>query len=119
MTTAERVAAAAFDPSELVDGRLFAKLSAYAECVVGPALMWLHAVAYNPGVRPHYTAFCGETLGFYLHHVPPAPGVAMSEDEIGQTLPALRATGYRVDVEYWAGYPCCPPNPCVVKAQRA
>lgn len=144
--TTERAAVIAHDPRELVDAVLFAKLSAYvakdqgvtrtyAEGVVGQALVWLRAVAENPGGRlamsetvdpgwhafllhsQDYTRWCEENLGHYLHHIPPAPGVTSSEDEIARTLPALHATGYVVDVEHWAdaAYPCCPPNPCVAK----
>ncbi|WP_433463217.1 hypothetical protein [Spirillospora sp. CA-128828] len=144
--TTERATGTALDPRGLVDAEVFEKLSAYvakhqevtrtyAEGVVGQALVWLRAVAENPGVRlamsdtvdpgwhafmlhsQDYTRFCEQTLGFYLHHVPPAPGVTSGEDEIARTLPALHATGYRVEVEHWAGaaYPCCPPNPCVAK----
>ncbi|TDE26511.1 hypothetical protein [Actinomadura sp. 6K520] len=134
------------DPRELVEADLFATLSAYvakdlhvtrtyAEGVVGQALVWLRAVAENPGVRlamsesvdpgwhafllhsQDYMRFCEENLGYYLHHVPPGPGVSMGEEEIARTLPALHATGYRVELEHWTGaaYPCCPPNPCVAK----
>lgn len=144
--TADRAPTIARDPRELVDDALFAKLSsyvakdqgvtrAYAEGVVGQALVWLRAVAENPGVRlamsetvdpgwhafllhsQDYTRWCEKNLGHYLHHIPPAPGVTSGEDEIARTLPALHATGYRVDDEHWvdAAYPCCPPNPCVVK----
>ncbi|NVI91238.1 hypothetical protein [Actinomadura sp. BRA 177] len=144
--TTEWTALAAHDPRELVDDGLFTKLSAYvakdqgvtrayAEGVVGQALVWLRAVAENPGVRlamsetvdpgwhafllhsQDYTRWCEEHLGYYLHHIPPAPGVTSDEDEIARTLPALNATGYRVDTEHWAdaAYPCCPPNPCVAK----
>lgn len=144
--TTERAAVAAKDPRELVDDGLFATLSAYvakeqgvtrayAEGVVGQALVWLRAVAENPGVRlamsetvdpgwhafllhsQDYTRWCEANLGYYLHHIPPAPGVNSGEDEIARTLPALLATGYTVDVEHWANaaYPCCPPNPCVAK----
>ncbi len=60
--TTEWTALAAHDPRELVDDGLFTKLSAYvakdqgvtrayAEGVVGQALVWLRAVAENPGVR--------------------------------------------------------------------
>ncbi|GAA4241544.1 hypothetical protein GCM10022254_70830 [Actinomadura meridiana] len=146
----ERKAKTAKDPRELVGTELFAKLSAYvakgqevtlsyAEGVVGQTLVWLRAVAENPGVRlgmsetvdpgwhafllhsQDYAEFCAETFGYFLHHVPPAPGVSMGDKEISRTLPALFATGYRVEVEHWAGaaYPCCPPNPCVVKISGA
>ncbi|MEU6037291.1 hypothetical protein ABZ801_17980 [Actinomadura sp. NPDC047616] len=39
----------------------------------------------------------------------------MTAEEIDATLPALRATGYAVDEEFWngPGYGCCPPDPCV------
>ena len=65
-----------------------------------------------------YTRFCEENLGYYLHQALPAPGVRLGEEEITQILPALHATGYRVDLERWTctAYPCCPPNSCVVKA---
>ena len=144
--TVTRAAGTALDPCDLVEADLFAELSAYvakdlgvtrlyAEGVVRQTLVWLRAVAENPGVRlamsetvdpgwhafllhsQDYTRFCEEHIGYYLHHVPPAPGARMAEEEIARTLPALHATGYRVEVEHWTGaaYPCCPPNPCVVK----
>lgn len=144
--TPETTAAAVKDPRKLIEAPLFDRLAAYvakehavtlpyAEGVIGQALVWLRAVAENPGVRlamsetvdagwhafllhsQDYARFCEENLGYFLHHVPPAPGVSMDEEEIARTLPALHATGYRVEVQHWAGaaYPCCPPNPCVVK----
>ncbi|WP_433225637.1 hypothetical protein [Actinomadura formosensis] len=148
--TFERAAGAALDPRDLLDAGVFDKLSSYvakhqevtrsyAEGVVGQTLVWLRAVAENPGVRlamsetvdagwhafilhsQDYERFCEENLGYYLHHVPPALGVTMGEEEIARTLPALHATGYRVDAEHWTGaaYPCCPPNPCVAKTADA
>ncbi|TYB49449.1 hypothetical protein FXF69_10315 [Actinomadura chibensis] len=45
----------------------------------------------------------------------PAAGSFHSGAEVDRTLPALHATGYRVDAEFWTGAkPCCPPNPCTV-----
>lgn len=144
--TLDRAETTALDPRELVDPGLFDKLAdyvaehqevtrSYADTVVGQTLVWLQAVKDNPGVRlamsetvdpgwhafilhsEDYTRWCEENLGYYLHHVPPAPGVSHRGDEIARTLPALQATGYRVEVDHWQGaaYPCCPPNPCVAK----
>ncbi|WP_281181895.1 hypothetical protein [Actinomadura macra] len=33
---------------------------------------------------------------------------------MARTIPALRAIGYPVDVEFWStGETCCPENPCI------
>lgn len=59
-----------------------------------------------------YTAFCEQIAGRYLHHRPVltkemADGTAMAR----YTLPALHATGYRVDLRFWrTAYSCCPPE---------
>lgn len=143
--TTERAATAA-NPRDLVDREVFTTLStyvashqevthAYADRMVEQMLVWMRAVADNPGLRlamdetvdpawhafilhsQEYAAFCDRMFGEYLHHVPPAPGVAHSTDEVDRTLPALHATGYPVDEEFWVGgKPCCPPNPCTVSA---
>jgi hypothetical protein len=136
-------AANAKDPRELVDPEVFDKLVGYvmehesvtrpyAEGMIGQTLVFLKAVADNPRVRlamdetvdpgwhafilhsVEYTEFCDRLAGRYLHHVPPPPGVAMDDDAVARTLPALRATGYRVEEEFWVNRsPCCPPNPCI------
>ena len=108
---------------------------AYAERMVEQMLVWMQAAAENPDVRlamdetvdpawhafilhsQQYAEFCDRKFGYYLHHVPPAPGTSHTEAEVDRTLPALYATGYRVDEEFWVGKsPCCPPNPCVKAA---
>lgn len=131
------------DPRELVSPEVFRKIvnyvaehhevtHAYAERMFTQLLIWFLAVAENPHVRlamdatvdpawhafilhsQDYRDFCNIMYGEYLHHVPPAPGTSHSDEEINRTLPALRATGYDVDEEFWSGQkPCCPPNPCV------
>ena len=145
--TTERAATAAASPRELVDARLFGTLSAYvashqevtlayAERMVEQMLVWMRAVADNPTVRlamdetvdpawhafmlhsQDYAEFCDRMFGRYLHHVPPVNGASHSTAEVDRTLPALRATGYRVDEEFWVGAkPCCPPNPCVAEVE--
>lgn len=150
VTTTARAAEvdkAAKDPRDLLDGETFDILAgyvakhqevtrAYAERMVEQMLVWMRAVADNPGVRlamdetvdpawhafilhsQQYSAFCERMFGFYLHHVPPAPGVSHSAEEVDRTLRALRGTGYHVDEEFWVGAkPCCPPNPCVAGAR--
>ncbi|GAA2302292.1 hypothetical protein GCM10010402_71590 [Actinomadura luteofluorescens] len=142
--TAEQAVTAAGSPRELLDGRLFDTLSAYvarrqevtlayAERMVEQMLVWLKAVADNPQVRlamdesvdpawhafilhsQDYAEFCERMYGRYLHHVPPGLDASMSREEVERTMPALHATGYLVDAEFWVGAkPCCPPNPCVV-----
>ena len=108
----------------------------YASRMVEQMLIWLKAVAENPTVRlamdetvdpawhafilhsEEYTAFCDRVFGRYLHHVPPGPSSSMPDEAINRTLPALHATGYAVDEEFWSGHkPCCPPNPCTQATQ--
>jgi hypothetical protein len=143
MTATLEAATTAKDPRELLDAETFGLLAqyvaehqdvtaVYAERMVEQLLVWLQAAAENPTVRlamdetvdpawhafllhsQQYAEFCDRTFGYYLHHVPPAPGVSHTEAEVDRTLPALYATGYRVDEEFWVGKsPCCPPNPCV------
>lgn len=146
MTVTTERAATAADPRELVSPEVFSTVSAYvarhqevtlayAERMVTQMLVWMRAVADNPGVRlamdetvdpawhafmlhsQDYAAFCDRLFGRYLHHVPPVDGTSHSDAEIDRTVPALRATGYEVDAEFWVGAkPCCPPNPCVAAA---
>lgn len=148
MTATLEAATAAKNPRELLEPATFTLLSqyvashqevtpAYAERMVEQMLVWLKAAADNPGVRlamdetvdpawhafllhsQQYAEFCDRTFGHYLHHVPPAPGTSHTTAEVDRTLPALRATGYYVDEEFWVGAkPCCPPNPCVVAVAR-
>ncbi|MEV4670954.1 hypothetical protein AB0K34_04805 [Actinomadura sp. NPDC049382] len=145
--TIERAAPAAADPRELVSPELFRTLAAYvakhqevtlayAERMVSQMLVWMRAVADNPHVRlamdetvdpawhafilhsEDYAAFCDRMFGRYLHHVPPGPGTSHTAAEVHRTMPALEATGYPVDTEFWVGAkPCCPPNPCVVAVE--
>ncbi|MFI0449022.1 hypothetical protein [Actinomadura sp. 6N118] len=104
----------------------------YAEQIIEQTLIWFKACADNPSQRvgmtdavdhgwhafilhsQEYTTFCERTFGHYLHHVPPAPGQHMTEQEIAATLPALHDTGYAADEAFWdgPGYGCCPPDPC-------
>ena len=141
--TTERAATAAKDPRKLVTPEVFSTVStyvarhqevtlAYAERMVAQMLVWMRAVADNPSARlamdetvdpawhafmlhsQEYAAFCDRLFGRYLHHVPPVDGTSHTDVEIDRTLPALRATGYQVDTEFWVGAkPCCPPDPCV------
>ncbi|WP_131738401.1 hypothetical protein [Actinomadura roseirufa] len=106
---------------------------AYAQQMLRQALIWLAAtretlgrrVGMTDAVDPawhafllhsrEYREFCDIFFGGYLDHVPPAPGQAMTAQEIAGTLPALRGTlyGRAVREEFWAGpgYGCCPENP--------
>lgn len=58
-----------------------------------------------------FAAVCAMVAGRYLHHVP-----IMDEDiRTGQAseraIAAMRATGFRVDLEWWVdGESCCPEN---------
>jgi hypothetical protein len=129
-------------PRELVSEQTFAKLatymvehhrvtSAYAERVVEQTLIYLKAVADNPGVRlvpdvsvdPGWHAFLMHTIeyseferehaaGTRLHHVPIMLEDIKSGAAMERTIPLLYATGYTVDPEFWVtGESCCPPNP--------
>ncbi|GAA4060900.1 hypothetical protein [Actinomadura miaoliensis] len=59
-----------------------------------------------------YAAFCTEYAGEYIHHVPYQDEAMLSGEALEATIPQLEATGYYVDVEFWAGErsPCCPPE---------
>ena len=130
------------DPRELVSGETFAKLvtytvehqrvtRTYAERMIEQALIYLKAVAQNPGVRivpdvsvdPGWHAFLMHTQeyeqferdhadGRRLHHVPIMLEDIRSGAAMARTIPLLWATGYAVDPEFWlTGESCCPPNP--------
>ncbi|GAA2129725.1 glycine-rich domain-containing protein [Actinomadura napierensis] len=59
-----------------------------------------------------YAAFCVEHAGQYIHHVPFQDEAILSGDTLEVTIPELRRTGYRIDLEFWHGErnPCCPPE---------
>lgn len=110
----------------------------YAERMMGQALVFLKAQAEivraraegRPWVRivptvpvdpawhafmlrsQPYAAFCDEHAGRYIHHVPFQDEAILSGDTLETTIPALEATGYKVDLEFWHGErnPCCPPE---------
>jgi len=110
----------------------------YAERTVGQALVFLKAQAGivraraegRPWVRivptvpvdlawhafilrtQAYHRFCQEHAGRYIHHVPFQDEPMLDGTALEVTIPALEATGYRVDAEFWHGErkPCCPPE---------
>ena len=58
-----------------------------------------------------YTAFCRQLAGEYIHHRPVLTEDMRSGTAMKHTLPALHATGYRVDMEFWStSESCCPPE---------
>jgi hypothetical protein len=59
-----------------------------------------------------YADFCAEHAGRYIHHGPFQDEAILSGDALETTIPALEATGYRVDLEFWHGErkPGCPPE---------
>ncbi|MFV2179279.1 hypothetical protein ACFHW2_31490 [Actinomadura sp. LOL_016] len=48
-----------------------------------------------------YAEFCAEHAGRYIHHVPFHDEAILSGDTLEATIPALEATGYKVDLEVW------------------
>ncbi|MBO2452567.1 hypothetical protein J4573_36130 [Actinomadura barringtoniae] len=111
----------------------------YAERLMGQALVFLKAQANimrafdtNPGewtrIVPSvpvdegwhafikrsqpYLAFGEEHAGRYIHHVPVLDQDILSGAALARTVPALHATGYHVDMEFWdnEGAGCCPPE---------
>ncbi|GAA4059896.1 hypothetical protein [Actinomadura miaoliensis] len=110
----------------------------YAERMLGQALVFLKAQAEivraraegRPWVRivptvpvdpawhafilrtQAYLRFCQEHAGRYIHHVPFQDEPMLDGTALELTIPALEATGYYVDVEFWHGErkPCCPPE---------
>ncbi|TDD25594.1 hypothetical protein E1287_37160 [Actinomadura sp. KC06] len=61
-----------------------------------------------------YAEFCDRVAGRFLHHVPIMIEDISSGAAMARTIPALHATGYQVDMEFWdTGESCCPPQPCV------
>jgi hypothetical protein len=110
----------------------------YAERMMGQALVFLKAQANvvraraegRPWVRivptvpvdpawhafmlrsQAYAEFCTTHAGRYIHHVPFQDEAILSGDTLETTIPALEATGYRLDLEFWHGErkPCCPPE---------
>jgi hypothetical protein len=131
------------DPSGLVTSEVFDKLvdfivtrhrvtPEYAGRLFGQTLVYLKAVADNAEVRivpdisvdpgwhafiEHtidYAEFCERIAGRFLHHIPILTQDMITGEAMARTIPALRATGYRVDMEFWrTAESCCPPNPCV------
>ena len=133
------------DPRELVGEPTFTKLVTYivehqrvtrqyAERMIGQVLIYLKAVADNPGVRlvpdvsvdPGWHAFLMHTEpyevfeqvhngGRRLHHVPIMLEDIKSGAAMARTIPLLNATGYAVDPEFWVtGESCCPAEPAAV-----
>ena len=58
-----------------------------------------------------YTRFCqSQGLGF-IHHRPYLAEEMLNGTALEATVAAVRATGYRVDLEFWSsGTSCCPPE---------
>ncbi|TDD87547.1 glycine-rich domain-containing protein [Actinomadura rubrisoli] len=141
--TPEKTAEAVKDPRDLVSPETFSKLVRfmvtrhrvtvrYAERVMEQTLVYLKAVADNPAVRivpdvavdpgwhcliehtHEYAEFCERVAGRFIHHVPIMIEDISSGAAMARTVPALHATGYPVDMEFWStGETCCPENPCV------
>jgi hypothetical protein len=57
-----------------------------------------------------YAAFCMDVAGEFIHHRPVLTEEMRSGHALEHTLPALHATGYLVDLEFWStATSCCPP----------
>ncbi|TMQ90849.1 hypothetical protein ETD83_33650 [Actinomadura soli] len=141
--TTDRAAETARDPRDLVTPEAFDKIvdffvtrhrvtRPYAERVFEQTLVFLKTVADNADIRVvpdisvdpgwhafiehtvEYAEFCDRVAGRFLHHVPIMIEDISSGAAMARTIPALHATGYRVDMEFWGtGESCCPPQPCV------
>lgn len=58
-----------------------------------------------------YAAFCERIAGTYLHHRPVMTKEMADGKAMEHTIPALFATGYRVNLEFWrTACSCCPPE---------
>jgi hypothetical protein len=58
-----------------------------------------------------YVEFCQRLAGEFIHHRPVLTEEMRSGAAMKHTLPALHATGYRVDLEFWrTAESCCPPE---------
>src|SRR5437868_11715825 len=131
------------DPRDLVSSETFYKLvrfmvtrhrvtERYAERVIEQPLIYLTSVADNPTIRivpdisvdpgwhcfiehtHEYADFCERVAGWFIHHIPIMIEDISSGAAMERTIPALHATGYPVDMEFWStGETCCPENPCV------
>ncbi|MEV6599671.1 hypothetical protein AB0M36_22855 [Actinoplanes sp. NPDC051346] len=64
-------------------------------------------------ISESYTAACERIAGAYVHHRPILTEAMGDGTAITYTVAALHATGFQVDMEFWAGEAesCCPPNP--------
>lgn len=57
-----------------------------------------------------YEEFCLDLAGEFIHHRPVITDEMRSGHALEHTLPALYATGYLVDLEFWStATSCCPP----------
>ncbi|WP_329521326.1 hypothetical protein [Spirillospora sp. NBC_01491] len=85
-----------------------------------PAIRIVPDISVDPGWHAfiehtiEYAEFCDRIAGRFLHHVPIMIEDISSGAAMARTIPALHATGYPVDMEFWdTGESCCPPQPCV------
>ncbi|QFG22351.1 hypothetical protein [Actinomadura sp. WMMB 499] len=59
----------------------------------------------------NFAAVCDRGAGRYMHHVPVMDEDVRSGAASERAISAMRATGYRVDLEWWTdGETCCPEN---------
>ncbi|WP_242883105.1 hypothetical protein [Actinomadura litoris] len=141
--TSERTTEAVKDARDLVSPETFSTLVSfmvtrhrvtgrYAERVIEQTLIYLKAVGDNPAIRivpdvsvdpgwhcfiehtREYAEFCERVAGRFIHHVPVMIEDISSGAAMARTIPALHATGYPVELEFWStGETCCPENPGV------
>lgn len=58
-----------------------------------------------------FAAVCDRVAGRYMHHLPIMDEDIRSGAASERAIAAMRATGYRVDLEWWMdGESCCPEN---------
>ncbi|QXJ24613.1 hypothetical protein AGRA3207_005972 [Actinomadura graeca] len=81
------------------------------------AVMALRLLAIDPDTQGgnclavHLDQVCDRVAGRYMHHLPIMDEDIRSGQASERGLAAMRATGYRVDLEWWTdGESCCPEN---------
>jgi hypothetical protein len=128
-------------PRELISATLFATLTmrlaedekwelTHAERVMEQALIFLKAIADNPGLAmsptiavdpgwhtfllhaEEYADFCARIAGRFIHHRPICNDDIVSGTALSRSLTAMEATGYALDTELWTVAANCNTTKC-------